>query len=83
MVLRVEVEGPLLVIRNGADAEVQRYFNICPHSGGPLARPGVSPVARDGLHLVCQTHGALFRVSDGVCVAGPCQGARLQTYQRC
>ena len=25
----------------------------------------------------CATHGAIFRVEDGVCLAGPCQGDQL------
>jgi nitrite reductase/ring-hydroxylating ferredoxin subunit len=29
---------------------------------------------------MCSTHGALFRVEDGVCLAGPCQGDRLEPY---
>jgi nitrite reductase/ring-hydroxylating ferredoxin subunit len=32
---------------------------------------------RAGEHLVCATHGALFRPADGACVAGPCAGDRL------
>ncbi|MEE8263379.1 MAG: Rieske (2Fe-2S) protein, partial [Gammaproteobacteria bacterium] len=27
--------------------------------------------------LQCATHGALFRIEDGFCVAGPCTGASL------
>jgi nitrite reductase/ring-hydroxylating ferredoxin subunit len=31
-----------------------------------------------GLYLVCSTHGAIFEPSTGLCVAGPCRGARLE-----
>ena len=31
----------------------------------------------EGRHLVCATHGAVFRVEDGVCLAGPCVGDQL------
>jgi nitrite reductase/ring-hydroxylating ferredoxin subunit len=31
-----------------------------------------------GEHFVCATHGALFRIGDGHCVSGPCQGDALQ-----
>ena len=61
-----------------ADGTLRRWRNACPHTGGPLAPPGVLPLSRDGAHLVCQTHGALFRVEDGFCVAGPCAGAWLR-----
>src|SRR5258705_313796 len=37
-------------------------------------RPVVAP---DGRHFQCSTHGARFRIADGYCVAGPCQGERL------
>ena len=53
------------------------YRNLCPHSGGPLARPGEVPLSRDRAHLVCAGHGALFRISDGLCIAGPCKGEHL------
>jgi nitrite reductase/ring-hydroxylating ferredoxin subunit len=26
---------------------------------------------------LCSSHGALFRIVDGVCIAGPCAGQRL------
>jgi nitrite reductase/ring-hydroxylating ferredoxin subunit len=28
--------------------------------------------------LICSTHGARFRVRDGACVKGPCEGASLE-----
>ena len=28
--------------------------------------------------IVCATHGALFRIEDGTCVAGPCVGKSLK-----
>jgi nitrite reductase/ring-hydroxylating ferredoxin subunit len=31
----------------------------------------------DSRHLICATHGAVYRPDDGVCVAGPCVGASL------
>ena len=30
------------------------------------------------LYLVCATHGALYEPDSGLCVAGPCRGARLK-----
>ena len=53
------------------------YRNSCPHQGIPLETfpDRFLTEARD--LLICTGHGALFRVEDGVCVAGPCNGARL------
>lgn len=65
----------LLVARDGA--AVHGYLNACPHVGTPLDWVPDRFMAPDGEHLACATHGALFRVSDGYCVAGPCAGDRL------
>ena len=27
--------------------------------------------------ILCATHGALFRIGDGHCISGPCEGQRL------
>jgi nitrite reductase/ring-hydroxylating ferredoxin subunit len=58
----------LLVARDGA--AVHGYLNACPHVGTPLDWVPDRFMAPDGEHLACATHGALFRVSDGYCVAG-------------
>ena len=34
-----------------------------------------------GEHLICATHGALFRFEDGVCIAGPCAGDALEPLE--
>ena len=56
---------------------VRAYLNSCPHQGTPLDWVPDRFIAPDGEHFLCATHGALFRMADGVCVAGPCAGARL------
>jgi nitrite reductase/ring-hydroxylating ferredoxin subunit len=53
------------------------YVNRCPHAGTPLDQWPNEFLADDGLHLVCSTHGAVFDRESGVCVEGPCPGARL------
>ena len=55
------------------------YLNSCPHQGTPLDWAPDKFIAPDGEHFLCATHGALFRIEDGVCVAGPCAGARLRS----
>ncbi len=53
------------------------YVNSCPHAGWPLDwRPGHF-LGPSGNELLCANHGARFRIADGLCVAGPCRGARL------
>jgi nitrite reductase/ring-hydroxylating ferredoxin subunit len=36
-----------------------------------------APMADDGYHLMCHSHGALYRPNDGLCILGPCYGQRL------
>jgi nitrite reductase/ring-hydroxylating ferredoxin subunit len=60
--------------------EVAGYVDCCPHAGWPLAAFDDRYFARDGRHLLCAGHAALFRPEDGVCVAGPCAGERLTPW---
>jgi nitrite reductase/ring-hydroxylating ferredoxin subunit len=68
----------IFVARRGAD--LYAYWNSCPHVGTPLEWTDDEFFDRERRHLMCSTHGALFRVEDGVCLAGPCQGDRLEPY---
>ena len=65
----------LLVVREGEAAYC--YVNSCPHVGTPLEFNPDDFMSPDGGFLMCHTHGALFRIEDGHCVAGPCAGDRL------
>jgi nitrite reductase/ring-hydroxylating ferredoxin subunit len=66
----------VMAIRRGQKVFV--YVNVCPHIGAPLDfKPGKF-LTRDGTHILCTNHGALFRVEDGHCVSGPCVGDNLQ-----
>lgn len=64
----------ILVRRDGV---LRAYVNACPHQGTPLETFPDRFMDPDGL-LVCSTHGARFRVEDGLCVSGPCEGKALQ-----
>jgi len=60
------------------DGEVRAFVNRCPHLGVELDwQPGEFFEA-SGLYLICSTHGATFEPAGGLCVAGPCRGARLE-----
>ncbi len=65
-----------IVVRSGAD--VRCYLNRCPHKGTPLETFPDRFLDETGAFLVCSTHGARFNASDGLCIAGPCMGDKLQ-----
>jgi len=65
----------LILLRRGS--RVLGYLNSCPHQGTPLDTFPDKFLDQSGNFLVCSTHGARFRVRDGFCVLGPCEGARL------
>ena len=65
----------VIVLRRGDG--VLAYRNRCPHRGTPLDVRPDDFLDRERGHFVCGTHGALFRIDDGYCVAGPCAGDRL------
>ncbi len=54
------------------------YENRCPHAGRPLDLGLGRFFTDDGRYLVCGAHGAVFAPATGVCVEGPCPGARLR-----
>ncbi len=60
-----------------ADA-VLVYVNSCPHLGVPLDWMPDRFLSHDGRRIVCATHGAEFRIADGLCLRGPCRGDRLE-----
>ena len=64
-----------MAIRQGDT--VFAYVNSCPHVGTPLDMWPGRFLTRDGEYILCATHGALFRIEDGHCVAGPCVGRGL------
>lgn len=66
----------LFAVRQG-DA-VYVYVNDCPHIGTPLEWVSDRFLSHDGSRIVCATHGAEFRISDGECLRGPCFGDRLE-----
>jgi nitrite reductase/ring-hydroxylating ferredoxin subunit len=65
----------IFLYRDGG--RVLAYENLCPHMAAPLDMSARELMAPDGAHFLCSTHGALFRVEDGLCVAGPCHGQAL------
>ena len=60
--------------------EVHGYEDSCPHAGWPLAAWDDRYLTREGDLILCGGHAALFRPSDGACVAGPCADQRLTPW---
>jgi nitrite reductase/ring-hydroxylating ferredoxin subunit len=57
---------------------VHIYENRCPHAGTPLNMIGDKFLNITKDRLICRTHGALFEIQNGNCVAGPCKGQGLR-----
>jgi nitrite reductase/ring-hydroxylating ferredoxin subunit len=55
------------------------YVNQCAHVPVELDWQPGRFFDDEGEHLICATHGATYRPHDGVCIAGPCRGRRLQS----
>jgi nitrite reductase/ring-hydroxylating ferredoxin subunit len=68
-------ERSIFVVRRGAT--VAAYVNSCPHTRGPLDWTEHRFLNRARTHIICATHGAVFRLEDGHCIEGPCVGDRL------
>ena len=67
----------LFLVRHGD--LLRAYRNSCPHWPGaslPLRKHGYLDGRLET--IVCHGHGARFRLADGVCVLGPCQGQALE-----
>ena len=65
----------IVVVRK--QGQIFAYVNSCPHQGTPLETFPDKFLNEDGTLFVCSTHGARFRVADGHCVSGPCEGKSM------
>ena len=70
-------DAPLEIFVVRAGAGVVAYVNVCPHTGSPLDWQPDDFMSEDGCNIMCHTHGALFEIADGFCIAGPCAGDQL------
>ncbi|HEX2678435.1 MAG TPA: Rieske (2Fe-2S) protein, partial [Polyangiales bacterium] len=81
-----------LVVRD-ANGRVRAYRNLCRHlpvplhvlgplhaSSGSSTRDVAARFPHDG-HLQCMTHGASYRLQDGLCTLGPCRGSSLHSLE--
>jgi nitrite reductase/ring-hydroxylating ferredoxin subunit len=65
----------LFAVKRGG--RIHLYHNRCPHRGIELNWLPDQFLDRDGTLIQCATHGALFLIDSGLCVAGPCHGRSL------
>ncbi|WP_293907706.1 Rieske 2Fe-2S domain-containing protein [Phenylobacterium sp.] len=65
------------VIRQGEAA--RGFVDSCPHAGWPLAPMDDRYLTRDGRHILCSGHGALFTLQ-GVAVTAPCLGEQIAPW---
>lgn len=65
----------IFVVRKGG--RLFAYNNACPHLGIPLEWVEHQFLDLSGSMIQCANHGALFVITSGKCVAGPCAGQKL------
>jgi nitrite reductase/ring-hydroxylating ferredoxin subunit len=57
--------------------QIYIYQNSCPHLGIQLEWQPDEFLDIDACMIQCSSHGALFKIEDGECLLGPCQGQSL------
>ena len=67
------------VVRKGDD--VYAYQNFCAHVGHPLNWKPDSFLTKDEAAIICASHGAMYEIETGRCLAGPCKGRSLRPIQ--
>lgn len=72
------LDGPLDGFVVNVGGVLHAYVNRCPHAGTALDLLREGFLGEDGRYIVCSRHGAVFTPETGVCVEGPCPGARLE-----
>jgi nitrite reductase/ring-hydroxylating ferredoxin subunit len=71
-----EIDGQkLFAVRR--EGRVYVYENRCPHRGVGLEWQPDQFLDPSASLIQCATHGALFLIESGECVAGPCAGQSL------
>jgi nitrite reductase/ring-hydroxylating ferredoxin subunit len=63
------------LVRSGDD--VFAFVNRCPHAGHLLNMRPDEFLSPDKSVILCHSHGAMFEISSGACVQGPCFGQAL------
>ena len=69
----------LLVHRSSTG--VKAYVNRCPHFSLPLNTRPNEFVMLDAARVMCAFHGAVFRLDNGYCEAGPAASSFLESVE--
>ncbi len=73
-----DLEGlSLFVVKQGD--HISLFKNSCPHRGIRLEWQPDTFLDVEKQFIQCATHGALFTIEKGECIAGPCPGERLES----
>ena len=78
----IELDGidtAIFVIRH--QNTFNAYINSCPHTGARLNWQPDIFLDYDKEYIQCGIHGALFRITDGYCVSGPCARQKLTALE--
>ena len=67
------------VVRQGEG--VFAYQNYCVHVGHPLNWMPDGFLTKDKDNIICASHGALYEIDSGLCIAGPCTGKTLHPVE--
>ncbi len=67
------------VVRQGE--EVFAYQNFCAHAGHPLNWKPDSFLTKDNRAIICASHGAMYDIKSGKCIAGPAGGRKLRNVE--
>jgi nitrite reductase/ring-hydroxylating ferredoxin subunit len=57
------------------------YINECRHQSTELDWQHGDFFDERKIYLICASHGAAYDPSTGICVGGPCKGARLEPVE--
>jgi nitrite reductase/ring-hydroxylating ferredoxin subunit len=68
------------IVVRGPNGVPRAWLNQCRHLPIPLGVGTGAVLTDDRVHLICRTHGALYRRDDGFCIEGPCAGTWLRPF---
>jgi len=75
---QVKIHGQIIkgfVVKKGT--QYFAYQNLCKHLPVTLDLNDNNFFNHDKTLIQCQMHGALYEIETGLCVGGPCEGAKL------
>jgi nitrite reductase/ring-hydroxylating ferredoxin subunit len=61
--------------------QIFAYQNHCAHLGHQLNWMPDSFLTKDRRNIICASHGALYEIDSGLCIAGPCLGKTLHPVE--